>query len=372
MSKERAVRQAKRLFTRAALSQCGWDEAMEALARAVDSHCGQLIGFGIRADVHFNVLTGIDPSMLDDFVRVGGGDPEINSRIRVGLRIPEMVWCGDSRLTPEQDTARSPEFAHWLARNRLGRCRLLKLVRRDDMNVGTCIGRDSGQGDFTAEDDRILEDLAPALRNAVLIQQAIEGEQAAIVANSFDRVSRPIFVCGPDGQIVACSRRAERLLTERRWFTARGNRLRAAHPGLAGMFAALLARACLSAGGGGWSDGNAGDNAIILRDAEGEPLLVRMHGFADANPFRLLSAALVVPYVVENREAELAGLAARLFDLTPSEATILAYLASGRKPAAIAGLVGVQPSTVRSHLKRIFLKTGARSQLEVSAMLRNL
>lgn len=372
MSKELAVRQAKRLFTQAALSQCGWDEAMDAMARAAGSHCGQLIGFGIKADVHFNVLTGVDPAMLDEFVRIGGGNPEINSRIRLGLSIPEMVWCGDSQLTPEQDAQRSPEFADWLARNRLGQCRLLKLVRRDDMNVGTCIGRDSAQGGFSAEDERLLEDLAVALRNAVLIQQAIEGEQAAIVANSFDRVSRPVFVCGPDGQIVACSSRAERLLTERRWLTARGNRLRAAHPGLAGTFAALLARACLSAGGGGWSDGNAGDNAFILRDTEGEPLLVRMHGFADADPFRLLSAALVVPYVTENREAELAGLAARLFDLTPSEATILAYLASGRKPDAIAALTGIKTSTVRSHLKRIFLKTGARSQLEVSAMLRNL
>lgn len=345
---------------------------MDAMARATGSRCGQLIGFGTQANLSFNVMTGIDPAALADFVRVGGADPAINSRIRTGLATPEMVWFGDRDLTPERDATRSPEFAHWIARNQLGECRLLNLVKQDGISVGTGVVRDSGQPGFSAEDGRVLDDLASALRNAVLMQQAVEGEQAAIVANSFDRVSRPVFVCGPDGQIVACSSRAERLLTERRWFTARGNRLRAAHPGLAGMFAALLARACLSDGPGGWSDKNAGDNAIILRDAEGAPLLVRVHGFVDANPFRLMSAALVVPYIVENREAELASLGARLFDLTPSEATILAHLASGRKPAAIAGLVGVQPSTVRSHLKRIFLKTGARSQVEVTAMLRDL
>ena len=364
---EHDIARTKQLISRAALSLASWEEAVCAMAAASGSQTGQLIGLGMPGDLHFNIMTGIDPSALGEFVEVGGGDPAVNSRIRVGIASPEMRWFSDADLTPEQDAARSPAFADWIIRNRLGECRLISLVKQDGGLIGAGVVRDSAQGSFATAELAMLNEFGSALRNAVLTQMAIEGDQAAIVAGSFERIGRAVFVCGHDGRILAHSARAERLLAERRWFVAHGGRLQPADALSANDFAALIARLCQ-----GQHVPAAGDDALVLRDADSAPLLVRVHCFPDPDPVRLTRAALVIPCIVEDREHELARIAAQVFGLTPTEALILSHLASGRKPDAIAGLIGVMPSTVRSHLKRIFAKTGTNSQLEVSALLRDL
>lgn len=81
---------------------------------------------------------------------------------------------------------------------------------------------------------------------------------------------------------------------------------------------------------------------------------------------------LILPCVVDMRESELARIAARMFKLTAAEGWVVAHLASGRKPDGIAEQMGVKSSTVRSHLKSIFAKTGTTCQLEVSALIHDL
>jgi DNA-binding CsgD family transcriptional regulator len=58
-----------------------------------------------------------------------------------------------------------------------------------------------------------------------------------------------------------------------------------------------------------------------------------------------------------------------LFALTPAEAAVAAALACGRTVEAIATDCGISLNTARTHLKRIFAKTGTRRQAEAVALL---
>ena len=56
--------------------------------------------------------------------------------------------------------------------------------------------------------------------------------------------------------------------------------------------------------------------------------------------------------------------------LSPQQALVLELLASGRRVAEVGAVLGVTSGTVRSHVKALRAKLGARSQLEAVAMLR--
>ena len=56
---------------------------------------------------------------------------------------------------------------------------------------------------------------------------------------------------------------------------------------------------------------------------------------------------------------------ALLYDLTPAEARIFELIAGGQAPSDIAVLLGIAPSTVKTHLLRVFDKTGCSRQAEI-------
>lgn len=62
------------------------------------------------------------------------------------------------------------------------------------------------------------------------------------------------------------------------------------------------------------------------------------------------------------------GALRRLFGLTPAEARVLALLLDDCRPSEIAQQLAVSITTVRSHLKALFSKTGTRRQTELVAL----
>jgi DNA-binding CsgD family transcriptional regulator/PAS domain-containing protein len=56
---------------------------------------------------------------------------------------------------------------------------------------------------------------------------------------------------------------------------------------------------------------------------------------------------------------------ARLFDLTPAELDVLLALAAGRSPQGVADVLNIALSTVKSHLHKIFEKTGTLRQADL-------
>lgn len=61
---------------------------------------------------------------------------------------------------------------------------------------------------------------------------------------------------------------------------------------------------------------------------------------------------------------------AELYDLTPAEARIAELIAEGLAPAEIAGRIGAAPATVRTHLLRVFQKSGVSRQGDLAVRIR--
>lgn len=65
-------------------------------------------------------------------------------------------------------------------------------------------------------------------------------------------------------------------------------------------------------------------------------------------------------------------LIAQMRTLTPQQLRVLELLAAGHRSREVADLMGVAVGTVRSHVKSLRAKLGARTQLEAVAMLRRV
>lgn len=59
----------------------------------------------------------------------------------------------------------------------------------------------------------------------------------------------------------------------------------------------------------------------------------------------------------------------KLFDLSAAEARVAVQLARGRSPREVAEVLHISTNTVRTHLARIFAKTGVQRQSELTALL---
>ena len=70
----------------------------------------------------------------------------------------------------------------------------------------------------------------------------------------------------------------------------------------------------------------------------------------------------------QRKTARLAA-AARRYGLTSTETSVLGHLRNGLSPEAVAGELAVQLSTVRSHVRHLMEKTGARRIGELVALL---
>jgi DNA-binding CsgD family transcriptional regulator len=63
---------------------------------------------------------------------------------------------------------------------------------------------------------------------------------------------------------------------------------------------------------------------------------------------------------------------ALLYDLTPAEARIFELVCTGRTQAEISFELGIGRSTVKTHLLRVFEKTGCKRQLDLLKLATSL
>jgi DNA-binding CsgD family transcriptional regulator len=107
---------------------------------------------------------------------------------------------------------------------------------------------------------------------------------------------------------------------------------------------------------------------IPLRDGKGEPsvlhvLPLRRGEIARSLAQRATAALFVTPATTPPRTP--ADALAVLYDLTPAEVRVLELLTAGATQAAIGETLSIAPSTVKSHVLRLFDKTGCRRQIDL-------
>ncbi|MGI5241781.1 response regulator [Dactylosporangium sp. CA-139066] len=109
---------------------------------------------------------------------------------------------------------------------------------------------------------------------------------------------------------------------------------------------------------------NAGASGFLLKRTQPEQLIAAIHTIADGDS--LLSPSVtrkVIQRMVDTPQPD-SSAARRLGTLTQREREVLEQVARGLSNAEIAHALGVEESTVKTHMKRVLAKLGLRDRIQ--------
>jgi len=220
-----------------------------------------------------------------------------------------------------------------------------------------------------AVDDEMRQRMAlviPHLRRAMLIGNAIELKraEAATFADALDGLGAGVFLVDADGGLVHANAAGHAILAADDFLRAIGGRLVARDALVNQSLRDILAAA-------DDDDGEIGVNATSLpltaRDGERHVAHVlpltrgarRSHGIAYAPAAALLvrKAALESPSAPD--------VIAKAYHLTPTELRVLMAIVEVGGVPEVAVALGIAETTVKTHLSRVFQKTGATRQADL-------
>ena len=288
-----------------------------------------------------------------------------------GLYSPEGIVCPDDRLVERRAVRRSAFFHEYLKENDIDRMITVNLYRsRNEHYIAhtqLSIFRGVGKDGFSRDDVKLLEQLKPHLLVATRNYCSLRTLRALSATTEFalDHLSVALFAIDRQGRVVYLNRAAEDA-THDGWF-AYANR------GLSAGSDVVNAEACTSAiqhlllGKG---------TTLVLRRASTrrERVLIATPISEATSPHILIlpSAIGFLWLLPERPEPTVVDRLARLFELTPAEARLLAKLAEDLDVKTAAEELGISVHTARNELKSILRKTDRPSQAQLLALLNRL
>jgi DNA-binding CsgD family transcriptional regulator len=190
---------------------------------------------------------------------------------------------------------------------------------------------------------------------------AASDQRAAAQAFALDRLATAVILTDPAARPFSLNTRAERIVTEADGLALDPGGLAAATPAATHALRMAIAEVAHAA---------VGERRLrLLRPSRRLPLILTLMPMSRLG----LPGAASVAVFISEPDAPVAldhAALADTFRLTRRESEIAAELARGRDLGTIAARLGLGLGTVRNHLKRMFDKTGTRSQPALVALLR--
>ena len=361
---QESVEGAAELFRAAGLGHGSWEAALGLMAAITGSTGAQLIGLGSEATVPFNVMTGVPDETGEAFVAVGGGDPAINSRVRIGLQAAELEVLDETAFTTAADMRLNADYAGWIRTWDMHHVCLTNLVKEPDRHAGLALLRTEREGNVNDEQKRVFAFLARQARVAVRTQMALESQGAQLLSGAMEAVRATAFFCDDFGRVRGMTASAEALLSAGDVLRLRSGVLTTVCEADRRGLEVALTEALT---------GRAPTFAVAARRLNTDDrLFIEVAPLPSASTPGFGPRALVIVHGPGMDEARVAAAAGSLYGLSAGEAAITAQLAKGRSPAAIAHERRVSLGTVRTQVRRIYEKVGVASQLELAARLPRL
>ena len=229
------------------------------------------------------------------------------------------------------------------------------------------ICRSRNAGAFDNDEIAGLQRILPHLTTTMRLQQKLrESEQRAdALSEAIERLSHGAILCDANGYPKLVNARANLLLESGDGLALTGRRLRAGNATTSDNLIAAIREVAHS------SDGNT-RKIRVERALTPLPLLLEIMSVARiSSPGGASSPSVVIFLTEPNAPPTIdAEALADIYRLAPREAEIASLLASGANIETIATDLSLAVGTVRFNLKRVFEKTGARSQAAVVALVR--
>jgi DNA-binding CsgD family transcriptional regulator len=234
----------------------------------------------------------------------------------------------------------------------------------------TFVTRES-TGAVTPNNMSLLALLAPHFRRAIMIGDLMEQDRLLLASYqaTMDLMASAVILTNDAGQLIEANSAAARYLARSQVLTELNGRLTIADIVSRRAFEQALLRAAR------------GDEEIATWGI-GIPLTdgVREHGVCYVLPLNCSSArelrggASVALFITESVDVlpAPAAVLATLYDLTPAEAFLAVRLSQGIAMEQAALMLRISPNTAKTHLKRVYAKTGVGRQAELVALLSRL
>lgn len=357
------------------LGSASWNQVLEQVALATGSRAaamviqdrasGELVGFhehGIpaeRGEVYAEHYIYNDP------------------RIEYAVQHRNKRAICDYDFITESQMDRHEYYAEFLAEGDfryLGAVHLMELEADGEFRSFT-IQRSPREGHPTPAQVELLVRLAPHVVQAARLERrlAIHDLQESLFGEFSRRLDAGVLVCDAAGDVVWRNDAAADYIGAGKSLHVHRGSLHAHAPAWTRYLRAALAEACRALEGGpeagramrlpGGGDGRSTDVLICPLPAgerSGTLLMPRSKTYALVL-LRRSAAQAPLPAVVLQQ----------LYGLTPAEARLTADLAAGYSTAEIAERMRITRDTLRSYLKQVFIKTGARRQAELITMVLN-
>jgi len=347
----------------AALDCATWPEVLAGIAEFVDGRVGGLLTKDSnkkRVNAHWHA--GGDPHYMQLYATTYSslGPLATSPPGEVGqiVSIPEIV---------PYDEFRDGRFYREWARPQ-GWVDVAVAVLEKSASGGTYLtmSRDEASGMVDATMRRRMALVAPHVRRAALIGKAIEFQQAkaATFADILDGSSAGLFLVDANGRIVHANSAGGDMLCRGDFLRLIGGRLVA---GVADVDQTLRATAAAAATGDAAI--GARGTAVPLSGHDGARYVAHVLPLSAGAPgrARAVHGAVAALFV---REAEMEyppapDVIGKAYKLTPTELRVLLAIVEIGGVPEVAAALGISESTVKTHLSRLFAKTGARRQADL-------
>lgn len=217
---------------------------------------------------------------------------------------------------------------------------------------------------------RRLQLLVPHLQRAVAIGRLFDQQDAvrSVLTQTLDHIEASVFLVDRNGQILFQNAPAERLLQDATLLRKDNQSLVAVLPDANRMLHELLAVPELDYSSVGFRGVAVPLSAPALERWYAHVLPLTSGSRQSASGLQSATAAVFVRKRVREAPAPIETLS-RLYQLTSSETKVVDALLKGGSIKDMADVLGLSQATVKTHLQKIFQKTGVNRQTELVALL---
>lgn len=275
------------------------------------------------------------------------------------------------RMTvPEQEYLESRFYREWAHPHHQGDLMGIVALRAGSRVATHALNRLDSQPDFNGDDIARYRLVAPHICRALTISDALnlKSVTSQMMEATLESLAAGVALVSSDLKVVYLNMAAERQVRTGTALTVASNRLLPSDVG-----AAKLLNEALKAATADEAQFAVGATSIALPAKPHAGLIAtilplgRGRRRSLSEPF---SAAAAVFLQDPRAVVALPGEAfAKLYGLTPSELRVALAMAPGLQPKDIADLYGVSLATVKSHLAKIFAKTGTSRQSDLVALI---
>ena len=346
-----------------------WREALRLIAQLTQSDKSTM-GITDHGQVRTTHLFSynIDEAFVDPYLNKYAA---MNPLIVGGHLLPVGEVYMLSTIVDEQEFLESRIYTEFFAPHGLRDFVSVHALKRGRRHAGLTVIRTDQQPRYGEEDLRVVRLIAPHICRAFAISDALDLRTLTSEAleATLDALSAGVFLADRESRIVYMNRAAEHQVKTGNVLRVFGHRLCAVRQDVQAMLAQAISDAIADEATleGGHAvalpdDGGAGLIATILPLGRGQRRGV-------SGPF----AASVAIFVQDPQAAPVwPGEAfAKLYGLTGGELRVLLAIAPGLGLKEAADILGIRETTAKTHLQRIFAKTGTSRQTELLHLLKN-